>query len=254
MKNQPSSFLFPQMPKSLLISITALMAALVAVLTMAFQIYVPATTGYFNLGEVGVFISAILFGPIVGAVAGGVGSMAADIATGFVQYAFATLLIKGLEGFVVGYLSFAFRDRLAPKQLRYLGIGLGFGLAFCVIIIGVFRFSGELQLIGGPEVPWWEIPLFLPSWVWFLLGLFLGFMTVFITLRFEPQAAWNVMTMLLAGGLMITGYFLYEFFIFQYAAIAELPFNVMQVIIGITIALPITERLLRTMKNSGWIG
>ncbi|MDO8124404.1 MAG: ECF transporter S component, partial [Candidatus Hermodarchaeota archaeon] len=66
MKNQPSSILFPQMPKSLLISITALMAALVAVLTMAFQIYVPATTGYFNLGEVGVFISAILFGPIVG--------------------------------------------------------------------------------------------------------------------------------------------------------------------------------------------
>jgi uncharacterized membrane protein len=246
-----SSIFLPQMPKSLLISITALMTSLVAVLTILVQIYVPTTQGYFNFGEVGVYITAILFGPIIGAFAGGVGSMIADLATGFILYAPGTLIIKGFEGFIVGYLSFAFRDRLAPKSLKYLGIGLGLGLVTCMVIIGILRFSGELQLIGGPEIPWWEVPLFLPSWVWFILAAVFGSLTLYITLKYEPKAAWNAFSMLLGGGAMITGYFLYEFFIFQYAAIAELPFNFMQVIVGIMVALPITVRLLGTMQNLG---
>ncbi|MFW9830563.1 MAG: ECF transporter S component [Candidatus Thorarchaeota archaeon] len=247
------SIFLPNMPKSLLLSFTALMTALITVLTSAFQIYVPLTQGYFNFGEIGVYVTAILFGPIIGGVAGGIGSMLADLATGFVLYAPATLVIKGLEGFVVGYLSFAFRDRFAPKQLKYLGLGLGLGLAACLLVIGVFRFSGELLLSGGPETPsWWLIPFFLPSWVWFLLAIFLGAVTLFIINHYEPKAAWNITTMLIGGSIMIGGYFLFQFFIFQYAAIAELPFNFMQVIIGIMVALPLTERLLHTMKNSGW--
>ena len=245
-----ASLLLPQIPKTLLLSITALMTALIAVLTVSFQIAVPATQGYFNLGEVGVFITAILFGPIIGGIAGGVGSMTADLATGYVLYAPGTLVIKGFEGFIVGYLSWAFRDRFAPKHLRYLGIGMGLGLAICMAIIGVLRFGGELASWGSP---WWEIPFFLPSWVWFIFAIFLGSMTIFLTLRYDPKAAWNVTAMLLGGFVMITGYFLYEFFIFQYAAIAELPFNFMQVMVGILVALPITERLLPTVKNLGWI-
>ena len=245
---------FPRMNKSLLISLTALMASLVAVLTLLIQISVPATQGYFNFGEVGVYITAILFGPIIGAVAGGTGSMIADIATGYILYAPGTLVIKGLEGLIVGYLSFRFRNRLAPTQLKYLGAGLGLGLVTCMVTIGIFRFSGELQLIGGPEIPWWELPLFLPSWAWFILAIFFGSLTLFIILRYEPKAAWNAFAMLLGGLVMITGYFLYEFFIFRYAAITELPFNFMQVIVGIVVALPITVRLLGTMQNLGVIG
>ncbi len=245
-----SSILFPPMPKTLVISITALMAALIAVLTMLFQVAVPATQGYFNFGEVGVYITALVFGPIIGGVAGGAGSMIADLATGYALYAPGTLVIKGSEGFLVGYLSFAFRNRFAPKRLRFLGLGLGLGLAFCIVIIGLLRFSGELAYLGNP---WWEIPFFLPSWVWFVLAIFLGTMTLIITFRYEPRAAWNVTAMLLGGGVMMSGYFFYEFFIFQYAAIAELPFNFMQVMVGIMVALPISERLLRTMENSGWM-
>lgn len=229
------------------------MTALVAVLTMAFQIYVPATTGYFNFGEVGVFITALLFGPIIGAFAGGVGSMFADIFTGYIHFALATLVIKGTEGFLVGYLSFTFKDRFAPKQLRYLGIVMGLGLAIVLAIIGVFRFSGELEIIGGPETPWWLIPFFLPSWVWFILAIYLGSMTLFLTMRYEPQAAWNATTMLLSGGVMISGYFLYELMIFYGGALVELPFNLMQVIVGIMIALPLTERLRKVIENLGWI-
>jgi uncharacterized membrane protein len=246
-----SSILLPQMPKTLLLSIAALMTALVAVLTVSFQIAVPATQGYFNLGEVGVYITALLFGPIIGGVAGGVGSMIADLATGYVLYAPGTLLIKGFEGFAVGYLSWAFRERFAPKQLRYLGIGIGLGLAVCMVVIGVLRFGGELASWGSP---WWEIPFLLPSWVWFILAVFLGSMAIFLTLRYDSKVAWNITSMLMGGVIIIAGYFLYEFFIFQYAAITELPINFMQVMMGILIAIPITERLLLTVKNLGWIG
>jgi uncharacterized membrane protein len=253
MKTVHSSTFLPLMPKSLLISIAALMTALVAVLTAAFQIYVPFTQGYFNLGEVGVFITAILFGPIIGAVAGGVGSMMADIATGYVHYALATLVIKGAEGFIVGYLSWIFRGRFSSNQLRYLGIGLGFGLAACLIIIGVLRFSGELEWSGGGStLPWWLIPFFLPSWAWIIFGLIFGSITLYITLRYDTQAAWSATAMLVGGGVMISGYFLFQLVIFQYAAFAELPFNFMQVVIGIMVALPISERLFPTVKNLGW--
>jgi uncharacterized membrane protein AbrB (regulator of aidB expression) len=60
--------------------------------------------------------------------------------------------------------------------------------------------------------------------------------------------------MLFGGGVMISGYFLFQLVIFQYAAFAELPFNFMQVIIGIMVALPISERLFPTVKNLGWKG
>ena len=239
------------MPKSQLISLAALMTALVTVLTVLFQIYVPATQGYFNFGEVGVYLTAVLFGPVIGGFAGGFGSMVADLATGYVIYAPGTLVIKGLEGFIVGYLSFMFRDRFLPKKLRILGLGLGIGLAVFLVIVGVFAFSGQLEFIGGPETPWWLIPFFLPYWVWFILAGFLGTMTVYTTLRYEPKAAWNALAMLVGGVIMVGGYFVYEFLIFREAAVVELPVNFMQAIIGLLVALPITERLLRTMKNLG---
>ena len=241
------------MPKSQLISVAALMTALITGLTVLFQIYVPATQGYFNFGEVGVYLTAVLFGPVIGGFAGGFGSMVADLATGYVIYAPGTLVIKGVEGFVVGYLSFMFRDRFLPKRLRILGLGLGVGLSVFLIIVGIFAFSGQLEFIGGPEMPWWLIPFFLPYWVWFILAGFLGSMTVYVTLRYEPKAAWNALAMLVGGVIMVSGYFLYEFLIFREAAIVELPVNFMQAIIGLLVALPITERLLKTMKNLGRI-
>ena len=61
--------------------------ALVCVATMLFQVYVPATRGFFNIGESMVFLSALLFGPFVGAFAGGIGSMLADLLLGYYYYA-----------------------------------------------------------------------------------------------------------------------------------------------------------------------
>lgn len=82
----------------------ALMIALVCISTMAIQVPVPGTHGYVNIGDSIIFVTSVLFGPIAGLVSGGIGSALADILSGYTHWALFTLVIKGLEGYVVGLL------------------------------------------------------------------------------------------------------------------------------------------------------
>ncbi len=86
------------------VSRVSVMTALVAVATCMISIPTPPTRGYINVGDAMVMISALLFGPIVGMIAGGVGSALADVILGYVWWAPYTLIIKGLEGLVAGLL------------------------------------------------------------------------------------------------------------------------------------------------------
>jgi uncharacterized membrane protein len=86
-------------------ALMGVMAALVAVTTFAVQIYIPATRGYLNFGDIMIFVSALTFGPVVGGFAGGVGSAVSDVAGGFAYFAPYTLVIKGVEGFIAGLIS-----------------------------------------------------------------------------------------------------------------------------------------------------
>jgi uncharacterized membrane protein len=83
----------------------AVFIALAFVVTRYTVIPIPQTKGYFNLGEVVIYIAALIFGPVVGALAGGVGSALADVAGSYLQFAPLTLVIKGVEGFIVGRLA-----------------------------------------------------------------------------------------------------------------------------------------------------
>lgn len=96
------------------ISLWAVMSALVCVATLLIRIPNPMG-GYFNIGDVMVFVSALTFGPIVGGVAGGIGSSLADL-IGFPVFVVPTLVIKGVEGFLAGLITnkkSIFRDILA---------------------------------------------------------------------------------------------------------------------------------------------
>ncbi|MCW4022943.1 MAG: ECF transporter S component [Candidatus Bathyarchaeota archaeon] len=101
--------------KSILqLSLMAVMSALVAVGTLIIRIPNPMG-GYFNVGDVMIFVSALAFNPLIGGVAGGLGSAIADI-IGFPLFALPTLVIKGLEGFIAGLIAnkkSAYRDVLA---------------------------------------------------------------------------------------------------------------------------------------------
>ena len=96
------------------ISLIAVMTALITVGTLIIRIPNPMG-GYFNLGDVMIFVAALTFNPLIGGIAGGLGSSIADI-IGFPLFAIPTLVIKGLEGLLASLITNkknVFRDILA---------------------------------------------------------------------------------------------------------------------------------------------
>ncbi|MCD6467215.1 MAG: ECF transporter S component [Methanomicrobia archaeon] len=87
------------------VAITGVMTALVCVGTILIRIPIPQTKGYINIGDSMIFFSALCFGFRIGGFAGGIGSALADIIGGFGNWAPFTLIIKGVEGIIVGKLA-----------------------------------------------------------------------------------------------------------------------------------------------------
>jgi uncharacterized membrane protein len=163
------------------LALAAVFAALVFVVTSQIPpISIPATSGYFNFGETIVYISALVSGPLTGALAGGVGSGLADMYLGFAAFAPGTLVIKGVEGFIVGFLNSKLRKHVSNLTV-----------------------SAAISTV--------------------------------------------------AGGLeMVTGYFLYEQLILGYplaAALVEVPFNLVQMTVGLVVAIPVMHAILRVFPQ-----
>ena len=97
-QNRNSSLIF--------LTITALMTALVYVFTAFINIKLPiaANGGLIHLGNVPLFIGAILFGRRVGAISGGIGMALFDLLSGWTVWAPFTLVTVGLMGYVVGLI------------------------------------------------------------------------------------------------------------------------------------------------------
>ena len=102
-----------KLEKTLKLTYTAMLTAMVCVATMLIRI--PTMVGYTNLGDGFILLSAFLFGPFYGAVAGGIGSMLADILSGYAFYAPATLVNKGLIAVIAALLWKAMRKRGGDK-------------------------------------------------------------------------------------------------------------------------------------------
>ena len=102
-----------KLEKTLKLTYTAMLTAMVCVATMLIRI--PTMVGYTNLGDGFILLSAFLFGPFYGAVAGGIGSMLADIISGYAFYAPATLVIKGLIAVIAALLWKAMSKRGGDK-------------------------------------------------------------------------------------------------------------------------------------------
>lgn len=108
---------------------SGIFAAAVCAATLVIRIPVPATSGYINLGDSLVFVSALLFGARIGGISGGVGSAMADLIGGYGQWAPFTLIIKGIEGAVVGHFS---RKNSVIRSIIAVLIG------GCIMISGYF--------------------------------------------------------------------------------------------------------------------
>ncbi|SER44132.1 ECF transporter S component [Lachnobacterium bovis] len=94
------------------LSIYSLSIAIVAVVTLFIK--VPTMTGYSNLGGCFILIIATFVNPVAALFAGGIGSMFADILSGYVQWAIPTLIIKGSMGYIA---SLVLRKEWAEKKV-----------------------------------------------------------------------------------------------------------------------------------------
>ncbi|QRN85168.1 ECF transporter S component [Clostridia bacterium] len=121
--------------------LTAVMIGLTTVATMVITIPVVGTQGFVNFGDVVIFVTSILFGPHVGLLAGGLGSSLGDILLGYAHWAPYTLVIKGLEGLVAGWLSYRMFSGGGIKCIR--GV-LGLIAASFVMIAGYYVGGGIL--------------------------------------------------------------------------------------------------------------
>jgi uncharacterized membrane protein len=160
------------------IATATIFAALVATATLLFVFPIPVTSGYFNLGETLIYVAALLFGPLVGAIAGG-GATVADALVA-IQYAPGTFVIKAIEGFLVGFLC---------KKINKKILNLTLSASIAIVI-------------GGFE--------------------------------------------------MVLGYFLYETLVLSYPfalAAVEIPFNVVQMLVGLAVAVPLMHAVLRVFPQ-----
>jgi uncharacterized membrane protein len=111
---------------------------------MIISIPLPATQGFINIGDAGVMITGLLFGPLIGGIAGGIGSSLADIFLGFPNFALATLIIKGIEGFLVGLISNPKKQKLRLNYRDIIAVLVGGSM----MATGYFLY--ELIIYGVP--------------------------------------------------------------------------------------------------------
>lgn len=135
-----------------IVVLTALFAALVCVATMFIRIPSP-TGGYLNLGDGIVLLSACMLGPVYGTAAAGLGSMLADLLSGFPLYAGGTLVIKSLSALAACLLFRKLSGRVEGIVPRVILSG---ACGEIVMVLGYFVYSATLLSYGpgaAAEIP-----------------------------------------------------------------------------------------------------
>ncbi|MBQ7827462.1 MAG: ECF transporter S component [Clostridia bacterium] len=125
----------------------SLLAALCCIATMIIKVPSPLN-GYLNLGDSVVLLCGWMLSPLYGFLAAGLGSALADLFSGYVAYAPATFVIKGLMA-VTAYLVLRFmKNRMGSVPSRVIG-----GIAVEVLMVaGYFVFEGFMYGFGASAV------------------------------------------------------------------------------------------------------
>ena len=131
------------------LTLTALMTAFTCVATMMIKIPTP-TIGYIHLGDGLVLLSGIALGPLSGALAGGTGSMFADLFSGYVSFAPATFLIKALTAGAAGSLFHLLQNRMKPSARTQRICVIAGGLAGeAIMVTGYFLYEAGVAAFGS---------------------------------------------------------------------------------------------------------
>ena len=122
--------------------VAALFAALTCVTTMVIKIPTP-TMGYIHPGDGMVLLCGALLGPGIGGLAAGIGSMLADLFSGYVSYAFGTLVIKLLTAVAAGML---YRGLRGKNSVR---IAFGGLVGEAVMVGGYYLYETGMTMVAG---------------------------------------------------------------------------------------------------------
>lgn len=115
----------------------ALLAAMTCVVTMILPIKIPyGNGGYIHPGDGFVLLSGIILGPFYGGFAAAIGSMLADLLSGYVQYAPATFIIKFIAA-ALGAVSY--------RKIRHGSVILAGIFGGVVVTIGYFLYDTILS-------------------------------------------------------------------------------------------------------------
>lgn len=118
------------------LTITALFIALTYVFTAFVNVRLPiaANGGLIHLGNVPLFLCAIIFGKKSGAIAGGVGMGLFDLLSGWTAWAPFTFVIVALMGFAIGAIT--------EKHHGYGWNALAMGVACIIKVVGYYIAEG----------------------------------------------------------------------------------------------------------------
>lgn len=125
---------------SIFIAITVLMTALVA-------IPIVGGNGYVNLGDMVIFLAAMMLNRKSAFIVGGLGSLLADMILGYGIYAPASFIIKGLEGFIAGTLLGRSLGKKYPLLATLIG---GIWMALGYYIFETFLYGSKGALLSVP--------------------------------------------------------------------------------------------------------
>ncbi|MDK2807772.1 MAG: hypothetical protein PWP24_506 [Clostridiales bacterium] len=120
------------------LTITAMFIALTLVFTSFVNIRLPiaGNGGLIHLGNVPLFVAALLYGKRTGAITGAVGMGLFDLLSGWTAWAPCTFVVVGLMGYTVGAVT------EKHKSLPYRILALIFALA--IKIVGYYLFEAFL--------------------------------------------------------------------------------------------------------------
>ncbi len=127
--------------------VAALMAALICVATMIIKIPSPLK-GYLNLGDCIVLVSGWMLPPAYSFLAAGIGSALADVLSGYLIYAPATFVIKGIMALIAFYGFKRLNTKIGNTSSRITS-GVFAGI---VMILGYYLFEGIIYGFGPSVV------------------------------------------------------------------------------------------------------
>ena len=161
------------------LTFAAIMAALTFIATRFTQFPVGAL-GYVHAGDAIVLLCAFIPGGIYGVAAAGLGSMLADLTSGYAIYALPTLIIKAL----MCLCAYLIANKQKPLGIRTI---LGMILGGAAMMFGYFVF--DYFIMGYREVA--AIPMLLTSWPQAVFGIIAAYLLLIALVKAKVLKYFN---------------------------------------------------------------